>query len=381
MVKQKILLLFLMFSTITYSQTTLQQIRTLTLGKFIYDANISIRNDSIQIDIKVNNKGFCYAVDMVYVGKNERPDSKTVEKTVQTSNQWIYEYNYEELNRHETFKRSSSLISQRGLGHRYDGYYSHIIENNIKYIILGDVRECGALLSETTDLKNIDDRKYSLVKSKSIEETKNEENHNILLTEPTFKSEIEALEFLKSSTVIEKQKELIAIDNVEKERIAKIIATPVESIVLPYKFRFGMTILQVENHLISIGNKITKDKPSWSTENTSLTNYESYTIKNSEDSFFKLGVRFYNGKAFSFDYSHGGFHYNEELDKLLGIKIETLLSDYIGLLNGEDGSFNGNPSSIFVNKISNNVNELEEKLKVEIEEKKRDKKNSVGNKM
>lgn len=369
------ILFFVLFSSITYSQSFINELSQKTVGKFLYDKNIKIKNDTINVFIKVNKQGYCYATDFVSDEKiNWILSLEATEKLIESNIEWIQNNTIiQESLKYDEFQ-SFDYLSHRGRNHRYDSYNSHVIIDKIRYVTLHS--DSGyAILSETTDNGFL-----------TIEDGSNEGNSS---TNDwiEFNSIDEGLAFLNSAEVKNKGKDLSEIHITKKKQAEAILATPLNTIELPYKLFFDWREIDIDKHLQSLFGKFKKtlvDNLSFKEAKKARIYKEiDYSITDT-NSTLNLSFIFYNGKVFSIGYSHWNNYYSRisDLDAKIIQKLELLQKTFDGLfeLNISENQIEGN-HLIWIAKEKEKFLQENELLLEKLYLEKKDKENNIGNKM
>lgn len=291
MVKILFSLFLLILSQSTYSQAKSNTL----LGEIIWYENIIIENDSVKQKFFITDKGFCYAIMTKFKNKSIR-NLDELKNILIASNIWNDDENYEK-------EKFSYQVSYENL----------------------DVDETGLVFS--SKMLGLDD------------------DSSIGFPTKYWQKERSIQEFLSLPGVIQAQKELLSKYESEKlqkqneieledakklkeqDKIAILNAVPLENIDLPYRFRFGMSELQVLSQLKTLLEKTStyksyEDGPYDQLNKSFGIKYFRYDVKDGAFSFY-VRVKFYKGKAFEFEY-----HPSQELDSTLRMKIQTLLKKY-----------------------------------------------------
>jgi hypothetical protein len=367
------------------SQSNYKELCDLTVGKFLIDKNIKITNDTLNILVNVNKKGFCFATDIIL--NKEINKYQNVKRSFSANNNWITNDSIiEKKLKYDEFQSFVNYFSHRGRNHRYDNYVSHNTIGNTDYTIIDSENEI-AFLVETNDYENL---LYNLNDSNglSVEE-------NII----EFDNISDAIKFLKSESILIKGQDLYNLDKSEKDKILAKRATPINSIELPYKLKFDIDEIELDNILKELFKKFEKlnivydssflpnkekGKIKSNSEELLFIKSFSYTMKDEFKSVLEIIVKFYNGKSYSYSFSHRNqYGDNIELNNKLEILITNLIDNYAGLLNGGNigGGYSNDLLSIWINDTELKISKLVEEKTTKVENEKSKQKNSIGDKM
>lgn len=369
--KLKLIVLVVLMNTFyVYSQNFIKELSEKTVGKFLYNENVTISNDSIDIFIKVNEKGYCYAVDFVtndkikYTLTDEILSTKVDKTLVWMQNDSIIT----ESLKYDEYQSWGDYFSNRGRNHRYDAYAIHSYSKELIYVILNSEYGYAVLVEpENTDFltENISDESYG---------------ESIIDQTIKFSNLKDGLQFLNSDEVKNKGIELQNNYNEIVRKENELKAIPIDSIELPYKIRFGMTELEFEKYLTILFRNFKKELQDEISYREAFKKgiYKNvvYDIKDGE-TLLRMQLKFFHNKLFFIGYAHlDKYNSNiEELDKkveekLKQIKVENLLFDIYTQYNEKQ---------IWSIKEKENFHKEEQELMNSIYEAK--KQNSIGKKM
>lgn len=366
------LLFFIFFSNIIYSQNFIKELSEKTVGKFLYDKNIEINNDTLDIYIRVNSKGFCFAVDVLTNSKTKVTlGENQLKKLIGRDMNWVR--NDTIISQSLIFDEYQSFgdyLSQRGRNHRYDNYFEHAQVDEIIYLLLYTASDY-AILVEPANTEFLTFNEDNSIYKNSIS------NESIF-----FNSIHEANLFLNSDEVKNKGIELQNIQNEIIRKHNEMNLIDISSIELPYKVRLGMTELEFEKHLMSLfGNfkKEVQDEISYREAiKKGIYKKVEYNIKYDE-AVLRLEIKLFYNKLFHIGYSHFDNNLSEidELDFKIKEKLKLIKNEYNLLFE-------------INTQYDNKIWSLSEKEKFEQEEQilmnsiyeaKKQKQNSIENKM
>lgn len=365
------------FVSFSQNETLYKRMSQATVGKFLYDKNIKIINDSVDIYIKVNLKGYCHSVDFVSNSKTKFTlNTKTIISKVDQQLNWIYNDSIVDLClQYEEYQSCGDYFSNRGRNHRYYNYAGHGYSNDLLYIITNSDYGYGIFVEpESDDFLTLNTNNQNSGKG-YVEEWL------------VFSSLEEGFQFLNSNEVVEKGRELQEIQDKAILKENEMKSMPIDLFELPYKFHFGMTEFEVEKQLKFMFGSFTKDI------------VDSYQFKNvKERKIFKdilysvvenevilrIQIWYFENKIIRIGYSHWNKNHSRIDD--LDLKIKEKLS----LIRNENYLLFDiflSESGIEGNHLIWSIEELE-RLKGEedflVAEKNKDKKdleNRIGNKM
>ncbi|EOG6905560.1 hypothetical protein ACLH3R_002182 [Flavobacterium psychrophilum] len=328
------ILFFILFSTFAFSQSFITDLADKTVGKFLYDKNIKIETDTLDIYIRVNDIGFCYALDFVSNNKSTKHlSNKYIKKIIGSETDWdsnesLFNADDNQFNRsledeEYYFENEEYLSSDKN---RYNNYKEHVKINNIYYLF-------------TKSNSN-----YKILAEYSIDEFNPFKNSNYVNSEEIiiFNSISKAYEFLNSFEVINQgallkkvQDELIQSEN-EMRKI------PITSFELPYKIRFGISESDVEKHLTNLFGYFKKTIEDQLTYNIAykrgIYKEVEYEIKDGY-SQLNLYLRFYQNKVFQIGYLHNSnYSDNNKLDNEIWLKLSEIENKYYVLFDIGKGS-------------------------------------------
>lgn len=366
------ILFFILFSSLAFSQSFITELADKTVGKILFDKNMNIKTDTLDIYIRVNDKGYCYALDVYSSTQVSKKISNNKLKSL-ISNNLDWEFNDSIINESLYFKEYESLVDSNPNNdneNRYT-YYKEHLEINDKVFLLIRKNNNYAIYIEPLETEFL---------------TSEEDEYNKIVETETFYSLDDVDLFLKSNEVANKAIKLKKIQDEINNRENNLNNFPISSIELPYKLHLGLTKIEIEKHLTNLfGNFIVEVQDSYSyKESFQKGIYQEvlYSVKEGVSNL-RIYMKFFHNKVFHIGYSHfNNFSENEELNTEVYNKLLLIKNKYDLLFdinyNGYDDDDN---NSIWSIKEELKFEEENEELLNSIEEAKRKKQNSIGKKM
>lgn len=286
-----------------------QNLEIIKIGDIIYDKNLKIQNDSTNSYYFFTEDGMCYGINCKY--KNTSLNDLEIIKEKFSSN-W-------------TKNPSGSKYDENG-NIAFDKYLCESIEGNYFYRIGFDYLDVDnpglVVIGQYLNIQKSDKKPSRLEVSFTTVNS-----------------------FLSSEEVIQKQKQLIILDNentrlkklesfalrekeLELEKLKNIYdSTPINEIILPYKLQFNYTQQELTSKVKQTFNdKVIKIvvNPTNAFQKFLGLNSVSYKIYNKNQFELEIYALFYKQKAYSYSYEHEDW----KLDKELQNKNEELILKY-----------------------------------------------------
>ncbi|WP_428224648.1 hypothetical protein [Flavobacterium sp.] len=318
------ILFFILFSSFAFSQSFITELADKTVGKFLYDKNIKIVNDSIDIFLRVNSKGYCYALDFVSNDKTKFTLSdQAIAHKVNKDFEWIYNDSITvESLKYDEYQSCGDYLSHRGRNHRYDNYVNHANSEKQIYIILNSDKGY-AVLVEPDDVDFL---------------TPNNEGESNSSIDDwiEFQTLQEGISFLKSDEVIFKANKLRQVQEDIQRKNEEMRKFPISSLELPYKFRFGMSEQTVANHLKEIFKSYTKHEITssrFANAKKKRVYKEMEYVITENTTYLKIELCFLYDKIIKIGYSHWDKNHSRlyDLDLKIQSKLTAIKNEY-GLL-------------------------------------------------
>lgn len=367
------ILFFILFTSLAFSQSFITELADKTVGKFLYDKNIEIETDSLNIYVRVNAKGYCYALDVLNIDKSKpNLSEKNLKKLIGEDLEWIDNDSIiEESLVFDEYKFCDNMLTLTGgLNSRYDRYLKHTKINDIKFIISRS-NYGYSIFSEpiNTDFLTEDDS------SKSIP------NEWI-----TLKSLDKAYLLLNSDEVKNKGIELKKVqdDLIKSENEMKAI--PISSIDLPYKIRFGMTESDVEKHFMTLFGNFKKNIEEEFTYKESFKKgiYKEveYDVKDGV-TLLRVKLKLLHNKIFYISYAHLDKYFSNivELDARVEEKILLIQENYYLLFDTDIYIYEQGENSIWSIDENLKFEKEDEELRQSIYQAEKNRENRIGKKM
>ena len=371
------ILFFFLFSSFAFSQSFITELADKTVGKFLYDKNIEIKTDTLDIYIRVNDIGFCYALDVLTTDKTKTNlGYKSLKKIIGNDLDWVDNDSIVEKSLDfDEYQTCVDYLSYRGRNSRYYHYLEHAQAENMIYILLRSANTYAILVEP--------------VKTEFLTYNEEETHYQNSIAEEiiTFNSLDEAYLFLNSDEVNNKGIELKKVQDEIIKSENEMRAIPISSIELPYKMKIGITEAEADKNIMMLFGNYVKDieDPEYQESfKKGIYKEVSYLIKDGISSL-RIYIKFFHNKVFHIGYSHFVNDYsspNEELNTQIFDKLELIANNYYLLF--EINSYSPQES------FNNSVWSMEEKLKFEkeneellnsIQEARTKKENSIGRKM
>lgn len=371
------ILFFFLFSSFAFSQSFITELADKTVGKFLYDKNIEIKTDTLDIYIRVNDIGFCYALDVLTTDKTKTNlGYKSLKKIIGNDLDWVDNDSIVEKSLDfDEYQTCVDYLSYRGRNSRYYHYLEHAQAENMIYILLRSANTYAILVEP--------------VKTEFLTYNEEETHYQNSIAEEiiTFNSLDEAYLFLNSDEVNNKGIELKKVQDEIIKSENEMRAIPISSIELPYKMQIGITEAEADKNIMMLFGNYVKDieDPEYQESfKKGIYKEVSYLIKDGISSL-RIYIKFFHNKVFHIGYSHFVNDYsspNEELNTQIFDKLELIANNYYLLF--EINSYSPQES------FNNSVWSMEEKLKFEeeneellnsIQEARTKKENSIGRKM